>query len=117
MSAKDACAVRRCRHARDSHIPETVNYTSIDGRELSFVAHGRCTEPGCTCNGFSMVNSLQPTRPCTRCGEEFLAEPSKTLCPECAKPGNGRRSAYDREARTADARLRDGFAFLRGVEA
>lgn len=83
MSANDRCAVRRCRHPRSAHVPETVNYISIGGEARSFTAHGRCTQHGCTCNGFSMVNSLQPTRPCKRCGEEFLAEFGPGICPDC----------------------------------
>lgn len=84
MSANDRCAVRRCRHPRSAHVPQTVDYVSIGGDALSFVAHGRCTKPGCTCTHFSMVNSLQPTRPCKRCGEEFLAQGRARVCPECA---------------------------------
>lgn len=83
MSAADRCAVRRCRHTRDSHVPETVHYTAIGGFPASFEAHGLCTVSGCTCSGFTMMNSLQPTRPCRRCNEEFVPHGGERTCPDC----------------------------------
>lgn len=103
MSTNDRCAVRRCRHPRSAHVPETVNYISIGGFPASFEAHGACTQAGCTCKQFSMVNSLQPTRPCKRCGEEFLAEGNKRVCPDCYGERSGEPAdvftAFNRFAR------------------
>jgi hypothetical protein len=85
MSATDQCQVRRCRHARAEHKAETVHYTRQDGKPGSFVGYFACTVPGCTCEGFSMFNALQPTIPCRKCGEEFLPGGRHRLCPECRK--------------------------------
>jgi hypothetical protein len=83
MSADDQCQVRRCRHTREQHERSTVHYTRQDGKPGLFEASGACTVPGCACSGFTMMNGLQPTRPCAKCGEEFLAVPKRRLCPDC----------------------------------
>lgn len=93
MSASDVCQVRRCRHTRAEHKAEIVNYIRQDGQPGSFEAHGACTAKGCTCTGFSMVNSLQATVPCRKCGEEFLPGGRHRLCPECRKTRRSPRVA------------------------
>lgn len=86
MSATDQCQVRRCRHAREHHVAGVLHYTRTDGQPGSFDTWGACTVLGCTCTGFTMMNGLQPTRPCRKCGEEFVPGGGHRLCPDCRHP-------------------------------